>query len=104
MIEIHNMKHTPFGGMPYDFMVDRSSPVGNPYQLLSEATRDLCINAYGRYFEIMVRRKIDREFMNYLRLIYKAYIDHGEVRLFCWCAPKRCHAEVIRDFIISMLP
>ena len=27
--------------------------------------------------------------------------EFGKVRLFCWCAPKRCHGETIKKWLIE---
>jgi hypothetical protein len=39
------------------------------------------------------------DFMNELRTLYKIYKQYGKLRLFCWCYPRRCHAETIKKFL-----
>jgi hypothetical protein len=43
--------------------------------------------------------KTDEVFVNELRRLYKIYQQYGKLELFCWCAPKRCHAETIKRFL-----
>lgn len=80
--------------------VDRTSPVGNPFTMRSEEERNLVCDKYEKYFQLKVADKTDIAFMQYLRNIWRAH-KQGPVALACWCAPKRCHAETIRNFILS---
>lgn len=84
---------------PWDFYIDRRSPVGNPYPLEKEKDRDRVIEDYIDYFNKMVSYN-DVSFMGYLTTILKTYEVHGKVNLFCWCFPKRCHGDVIKRWII----
>ena len=34
-----------------------------------------------------------------LERLKKLHVEYGKLRLFCWCAPKRCHAETIKQFL-----
>ncbi len=36
-----------------------------------------------------------------LSVLQTLYQEHGKLRLFCWCSPKKCHAETIRDYILN---
>lgn len=97
-IEIVNIRKTKPCN-PYDFIVDRTSPVGNPYGLSGEEFRDCVCDNYKKYFQAKILSEDDSEFKRYLGLILDAYLTHGKVRLFCWCAPKRCHAATIAFWI-----
>lgn len=77
--------------------VDRSSPVGNPYFMSGESQRHEVCDRYEEYFDTKIKDK-DSEFMDYLRYIYKLAIQY-DIALGCWCYPKRCHAEKIKQFI-----
>lgn len=89
MIEILNLRRD-YPTEPYDFRVDRRSPIGNPHPLTHECDRDKVIALY----KVPVNH-------SYFREIVAAYQTHGRLRLFCWCAPKHCHAELIRDAVIE---
>lgn len=79
--------------------VDRSTVVGNPFPMRSEAQRDEVCRKYNEYFGNIVKNPdSNKEFMDYLRYIYKVSRLHN-IALGCWCAPKRCHAETIKAFI-----
>lgn len=79
----------------YDVIVDRSSPLGNPFVMETEEFRNEVCNKYLDYFI----EQNDMLFIIELNYLYDLYIKHKKLRLFCWCAPKRCHAETIRDYI-----
>ena len=82
-----------------DIRVDRGcgSPLGNPFYMKNESERDKSCDDYEKYFYNQVvdnpnfRAELDR-----LINIYKKY---GKLNLFCWCFPKRCHAETIQKFL-----
>lgn len=84
----------------YQVRVDRSSVLGNPFYMASEAQRDEVCDRYAEYF----KRKFEQNvaFREELRRIYRIYRHYKKLELFCWCAPKRCHAETIREFLENM--
>lgn len=95
MIEICNLrKEKPTH--PYDIRVDRQSVLGNPFIMRSESERDKVCDEYEEYF---YRRLKDCATM---RRVINCYKEYGKLRLFCWCSPKRCHAETIRDYILRL--
>lgn len=91
--------------------VDRTSILGNPFKMFDERDRDRVCNNYDNYFFDMIRRGKEsgtqnlkaRAFVQELRRLYKLAKTHGKLDLFCWCAPKRCHAETIKFFLESYL-
>jgi hypothetical protein len=95
MITIKNLrKERP--SKPWHIVVDRSSPLGNPFRMRSEAERDIVCDKYEKYFnEALLDNEpnICQSLAN-LRNILERY---GKIELFCWCAPKRCHAETIKN-------
>ena len=96
-IEILNLKNEQ-PSKPYDFYVDRRSPVGNPFHLKTESYRDKVCDDYADYFEKMIKSE-SHEFCAYLQQMFKCLELYGQVRLFCWCVPKRCHAETIKSYL-----
>lgn len=100
MIEIINMKDTK-PSQKYDFIVDRRTPVGNPFIMNSQGTnRDKVCDMYTDWFNI---EKHTTNINDYLMKIIEAYNQYNKIRLFCWCAPKRCHAETIRDYLLKLI-
>jgi hypothetical protein len=94
MIIIQNLKKE-IAIFPYDFRVDRASSVGNPFIMKVEKDRDSVCDKYEIWFYESLEKP---EVKNYLDKIREAYLKYGTVRLFCWCAPKRCHAETIKKY------
>ena len=96
MIEICNLRNERMR-FAYDVRVDRASVLGNPYYMQNESKRDEVCDKYTIYFkERLLNSNVA---IKELQRIWKLHKQYGKVRLFCWCAPKRCHAEVIREFL-----
>lgn len=84
----------------FDFKVDRTSPLGCPFKMMREEDRNGVISRYEKWFNKVVANPNDYPAATlYLRRLMSAYRNYGIVRLFCWCAPLRCHAEVIQKYI-----
>jgi Domain of unknown function (DUF4326) len=82
--------------------VGRPSTLGNPFKLECESDRDAVIARY----EVWLRKRIaarDQLVCNELNRLYIIARDTGLLELVCWCAPKRCHAEVIRKVLLEAL-
>jgi Domain of unknown function (DUF4326) len=82
--------------------VGRPSPLGNPFKLEHESDRDGVISRY----EVWLRERIaarDKRVCDELNRLYVIARDIGLLELVCWCAPKRCHAEVIRKVLLEAL-
>ena len=87
----------------YDFRVDRPSPVGNPFVGMAgvkdNQEREKVCDLYEDWFQLKLKKREDQKFIHYLHKIKEALLTHGRVRLFCWCAPKRCHSETIKRWL-----
>jgi hypothetical protein len=70
--------------------VGRPSPYGNPYHMRSEADRDRVCDM----FEQALLRKFERD-PDAKRRLKEALRGKD---LVCWCAPKRCHADVLLKY------
>lgn len=96
MIEICNLRK----GKPtnlWDFRVDRFSALGNPFKADSERQRDFVCQRYEGWFSKVSGNNAD--VVAYLEQILAAHQKYGKIRLFCWCVPKRCHAETIKRYL-----
>lgn len=99
MVTIHSLrKEQP--QFEYDFKVDRSSPLGNPFPLKNEKDRDEVCDRYRQYFH---ENKSKPKMRFTLALLLHMYKKYSKLRLFCWCAPKRCHAETVAEYIRSLV-
>lgn len=99
MIEICNLRNEK-PQHRYDIKVDRSSPLGNPFNMTSVADRDQVCDAYEKWFH---RENFSMAFSNECQRLLSIYKKYGKLRLFCWCAPKRCHAQTIKRWLESQL-
>jgi hypothetical protein len=83
----------------YDIRVDRRTIFGNPFKMWSEEDRDYVCDEHKKYFKNKVEK--DKEFKQALDELVYLYERYGTLNLFCWCAPKRCHSETIKEYILE---
>lgn len=67
---------------PHDVYVGRPSKWGNPFVIGRDGSRDEVVNKYAQYI------------CETPRLLADIHELRGK-RLACWCAPQRCHADVL---------
>jgi hypothetical protein len=97
MIEICNLRNEK-PQHRYDIKVDRSSVLGNPFNMTSVANRDQVCNRYYDWFYQQIKED-NIPFDEELNRLMSLYIKYKKLRLFCWCAPLRCHSETIKEWI-----
>lgn len=110
MITIKNLRNSK-PQCEWQVRVDRTSVLGNPFYMSDESHRDEVCDKYEDYFYNMVGFDEDAGFHNIkafrfneeLRRLVAIYKKHGKLELYCWCAPKRCHAETIKAYIENLL-
>lgn len=79
----------------------RPSALGNPFRMKTEAQRALVIVQFMKWFEVQLQTDTPARRM-YRRILYK--LQRGQnVVLTCWCHPKPCHTEIIRDRLMRDL-
>jgi hypothetical protein len=100
---------------------DRSTNLGNPFDINDGYSRDQVCDAYQRYFGLIVKdgkspaqaiKKVEQEMgikpsqrflapllHNFLQALYS--IKPTDT-LLCWCHPLRCHTWTIEDYIRSL--
>lgn len=78
--------------------VGGGSPLGNPFIAGRDGSREDVVENYTDWFGDKVAEQ-DPVVMNELRRLWKLWKTKGELRLQCWCAPLKCHAEVIKEFL-----
>jgi len=94
-VEIMNLKQGK-PTEPYDVKVDRTTPVGNPFPMGPNHDRDAVCRMYREWFEDNHYKGEVKEYLDRILALLK---EHGQVRLWCWCAPERCHAETIKRWL-----
>lgn len=102
-----------------DIKCDRSSVLGNPFDLVKESDRDSVAHAHKQFLNqvrlndnvslsIWKEQKVASAYRhpgcktirNELSRIEGLLRQGYKIRLLCWCSPKRCHADNIRDYLI----
>lgn len=83
--------------------VGRPTPLGNPFFMRDESQRDTVCDKYIPWFDTKVKAK-DPAVMNELRKLWKIGSQSGVLKLGCYCAPRRCHADTIKRFLDSYQP
>ena len=98
MIEIMNLRTTR-PSQPWDVKVDRSSVLGNPFK----GDRDVDCDRYAAHFATMLTDPTSKgvAFRAEVARLVQLYKQYGKLRLFCWCAPLRCHSETIRTWLMT---
>jgi len=99
MLRVVNVKKDKLIENEILVMVDRNSPLGNPFKMnnYSNTERNRVCEMYKTYFDVKVKEKGD--FRNEVVLIYSLAKKGYNVALGCHCAPLRCHAEYIKQFV-----
>jgi hypothetical protein len=76
--------------------VGRPTPLGNPFRLKGEDQREEVVARYATWLEEQLRQG-NREVAWVLGELYRRLKRQGTLTLLCFCAPKKCHAEVIAE-------
>ena len=87
------------------FYVGRPSVLGNPYSVKQHG-RLKCINLYERWLTHAIQEESEAVMATLQEIcdaVTQAREQQSHVYLVCWCAPKACHAEIIRDVVEEML-
>lgn len=96
-IEIVNLRRVASA----DFKCDRTSPLGNPFIIHDNVTRKIACEKYQKYFNRFIENNHKKPFSSrkiYLdKIIATARVQ--DITLGCWCTPKQCHCETIRQYV-----
>jgi len=93
------MHKNHFEPEPNHFRVDRQSPVGNPYPLNLEKNRNDVCDKYENYFAEQIKKP--GKFYDYVKNILTKMNEYDTIYLYCWCAPRRCHADTIKSWLME---
>ena len=78
--------------------VGRPSPLGNPFMIGRDGTREQVIAKYRSWIVQEWDREPHGVVMNEIRRLARLAMVQP-LRLICWCAPEACHADVIKQTI-----
>lgn len=101
VVNKHKHKKTNF-----DIYIGRGSSLGNPFTHLNKddtkaqfqcETRDEAISNYDNY----IRKKIFEKDELICKELNKIYLMslRNDVNLVCYCKPKSCHGDIIKNII-----
>ena len=77
-------------GNPYDFEVGKKT-----LAIYKVRNRDEAIERYSSYFDMMYSGNV--QFKAVVDEIYEKYKSGKTVYLECYCAPKPCHGDIIKQ-------
>jgi hypothetical protein len=75
----------------------RPSILGNPFRITKKIDREEVIKKYKTRFFRKINLK-DKNFIRELERLENIARD-GTLILVCCCAPKKCHGDVIKDYL-----
>lgn len=85
MPSIYSKRNKQIFYPPDAVLIDRTTPYGNPFVVDRDGTRDEVIERYREHLKSRPQ------------LVKKIKRDLKGKHLLCWCAPERCHGEVIME-------
>lgn len=88
--------------LKYDYI--ENANLGNPFKLenQTEEARVDCINKFDEYLKNL--KPTDRYYKNIISLLkeIKNSDDNNKFHLVCFCKPKICHGDSLKDFMIEL--
>lgn len=95
MVIVANQRKTKFGEY-----ISRPYVLGNPFIVGIDGTRDEVIEKYQvwMYEQIEAKNDIYEELVRFLHIA-----RDGNLVLLCYCKPKKCHGDHIKDWIDNQL-
>ena len=82
--------------------IGRGSPLGNPFVIGKDGSREQVIAKYRVWINEQIMRKNPVVLDELNRLGNKA-IDEKGLALQCFCYPKPCHGEVIKEKLVKAM-
>jgi hypothetical protein len=81
----------------------KGSPLGNPYRIRRgydiATDPDGKLVAYRLWLEELLGNPSSPQSKEIARLV--ALAKQGPVALECWCAPARCHGDIVREIVLA---
>ena len=78
----------------------KESPLSNPFKIKKESERDSVLEKYQTYIDSELEDPMGGA-SNEIDKLVRTLIYEKTLRLACWCAPKKCHAEIIAHYIVK---
>ena len=100
MITVINKKTFKDPGDGIVIPIHRPHILGNPFPMYTESERDNACDKYKEWFDEQVNRcAYDSPIKVVLTKIKEAHKIDINIYLVCFCAPKRCHGDIIKEYI-----
>ncbi len=79
----------------------RGTALGNPFKMHGESDRDNVCDLYENWFH----QQLQTENTAFHTQINNILINAGnnDINLGCFCAPKRCHCDTIKNYIDDLI-
>lgn len=88
--------------LKYDYI--ENANIGNPFKLenQTEEARVDCINKFDEYLKNL--KQTDKYYKNIVSLLNKIKNsnENDKFHLVCFCKPKLCHGDSLKDFMIEL--
>jgi len=91
--------HTDIPGYA-NVKIDRTTSLGNPFYMRDESMRNTVCDMYQEYF---MRELEDRDsyVSQMVAGLLKTVRSGKDLHLQCHCAPKRCHGNTIKQYLLK---
>lgn len=83
--------------------VGRPTALGNPFAVGIDGTRDEVVEDYAGWLQDKLDDPDPNEQQQMFAELIIAARTHDVLALQCWCAPQACHADVLREELLSIL-
>lgn len=98
MIVVANKRTSPAGEY-----IGRPSPLGNPFAIGRDGTREEVIAKYSEWLTRAISPGVNRAARDEFTRLWRKAKAGEDLTLVCWCAPKACHGDVIKQRLESFL-
>ena len=81
------------------YYVGRPTVLGNPFKIDEHTTREISIQRYAEWLKSKIKSR-NSTIIQHLHIMEKILQEEGKLNLVCWCAPKMCHADLIKQVLL----
>lgn len=78
--------------------IGRPSPLGNPFAIGRDGTRDEVIAKYREWLYPLLDESKPSQALTEMNRLTDLY-EKQDITLVCWCAPQACHGDVLAQAI-----
>lgn len=101
-IQILNIHTDPFPSNPepYEFLLMGDHTLATPFRVHDDNLRTQVKYQYEEWFQTKLQRE-PTPFYEELMILFQAGHIHGQLKLYCACAPEPCHVEIIKQILLT---